>query len=131
MGSDPQGRGLQQQVDEEVTAAGSTASGAKRPSALRDLQDRITGVRAFLYDADVHDQEVELTRSTLSSLTDRQLLWVDVLSHDREETATLCQALALPPLICELAFAERGTPGLSKCEGFMHATLVALHFNSS
>jgi magnesium transporter len=92
---------------------------------------KVPGVRAWLYDADGHDQQIEVTPGIRRTLTERQLLWVDVLSNDREELARLCQALALPAGVGALAFGEKGPLNLSKCEGFMHVTAVALHYTSA
>jgi Mg2+ and Co2+ transporter CorA len=81
-----------------------------------------------LYDADGHDREIAVTPGVRTTLTDRQLLWVDVLSSDREELSRLCEAVALPRAAGKLAFGEKGPLGLIKFDGFMHVTVVALHF---
>lgn len=94
-------------------------------------QRLLRGAKAVLYDADGHDREVELTADLRRGVSDRQLLWIDVLSNDREEIAALCAALELPAGVSALAFGERGTPALTKCDSFMHITLVALHFGAN
>jgi magnesium transporter len=102
---------------------------ASKPVPSRsDAESGIAGARVLLYDADGHDSPVPLTSGVRQSLGERQLLWVDVLSNDRGALTQLCETLALPNGVGTLAFGEKGLPGLSKCEGFMHVTLIALHF---
>jgi Mg2+ and Co2+ transporter CorA len=115
-------------VDVSDTVA-SPATGTARGDA-GESPPRLPGARAYLYDADGHDREIALTAGVRHSLNDRQLLWIDVISNDREELAGLCRALELPTGVDQLAFEEKGSFGLAKYDGFMHVTLVALHFPS-
>jgi len=39
-------------------------------------------IQAFLYNADGHDQEVDLDEQCLTGLDERTLLWVDVDGRD-------------------------------------------------
>jgi magnesium transporter len=119
-----------------VTSPVTEKSGARRnagraASGVSYSSPQLRGARAYLYDADGHDREIALTADVRRSLSERQLLWVDVLSRDREELTSLCRALELPAGVDRLAFEEKGPPGLVKYDGFMHVTLVALHFPAS
>jgi magnesium transporter len=103
---------------------------AALPAPRTDSSGAVAGARAWLYDADGHDQQIDLTAGIRQTLSERQLLWVDVVSNDREELARLCEALALPAGVGALAFGEKGAPSLTKSDGFMHVTVVALHYGS-
>ena len=54
-------------------------------------------VTTYLYDAEGHDREVELTKETLKSLRERHLLWIDVDSLDRDDLEGLAATLELDP----------------------------------
>lgn len=91
----------------------------------------VSQARAHLYDADGHDREVQLTPGIRKHLTERQLLWVDVISRDRAALSHVGELLELDSEVARLAFSEKGPPGLVKYEGFMRLTVVALHFSST
>ena len=46
-------------------------------------------IRAFLYDADGHDQEVDLNAQCIAELNERSLLWIDVQGRERGEMEQL------------------------------------------
>ncbi|MET0744243.1 MAG: CorA family divalent cation transporter [Microvirga sp.] len=52
-------------------------------------------IHAFLYDADGHDQEVDLDAQCMAGLNERSLLWVDVQGRDRREMETLVRLFSL------------------------------------
>ena len=52
-------------------------------------------IQAFLYNADGHDQEVELDQQCLVGLDERTLLWVDVDDRDRDEVENLAHLFNL------------------------------------
>jgi magnesium transporter len=52
-------------------------------------------IQAFLYNADGHDQEVELDQQCLVGLDERTLLWVDVDGRDRDEVGHLARLFDL------------------------------------
>ena len=52
-------------------------------------------VRAFLYDSDEEDKEVELTPVCVSALTERQLLWIDLSGFDDDELRSVAGMLQL------------------------------------
>jgi magnesium transporter len=53
-------------------------------------------VRAFLYDADENDREVELTEEIVCALNDRQLLWVDIQGTEKTEFERVVRLFDLP-----------------------------------
>ena len=48
-------------------------------------------LRAYLYDAEGADGEVELTDALIGGLNDHQLLWVDVQGMERSDLARLAK----------------------------------------
>jgi magnesium transporter len=53
--------------------------------------------RAFLYDAEAADQEVELSPDLPSSLKDQQVPWLDVCAFDDDELTNIARILNLKP----------------------------------
>ena len=45
---------------------------------FRDESDQFVNIRALLYDADGHDENVDVTSDLVCRLTDDQLLWIDI-----------------------------------------------------
>ncbi|WP_235610425.1 magnesium transporter CorA family protein [Deinococcus aerius] len=54
-------------------------------------------VRPYLFDADGEDREVHLDGALVRGLSERQLLWVDVLGRDAAETGRLGELLGFHP----------------------------------
>jgi magnesium transporter len=52
-------------------------------------------LRAFLYDADGHDREIDICIGSLPELVDTQLLWIDATERDPKEAARLAELLKL------------------------------------
>src|SRR5687767_7799490 len=52
-------------------------------------------IQAFLYNADGHDQEVELDEQCLAGLDERTLLWVDVNGRNHDEVEHLVRLFGL------------------------------------
>jgi magnesium transporter len=52
-------------------------------------------IRAFLYDADGHDQEVDLNAQCIAELNERSLLWIDVQGRERGEMEQLVGLFSL------------------------------------
>jgi magnesium transporter len=52
-------------------------------------------IRAFLYNADGHDQEVEADEKCVAALDERTLLWVDVDSRERDDVDRLVRLFSL------------------------------------
>lgn len=54
-------------------------------------------IRAFLYDANGHDQEIEVPSHQLPNLEEQQLLWIDVTGREDGDIRRLAPMLALHP----------------------------------
>jgi len=54
-------------------------------------------IEAYLYNADGHDQRMELDERCVADLGERSLLWVDVLGRDRAELDRLARLFDLDP----------------------------------
>ena len=52
-------------------------------------------IRTFLYDADGHDQEVDLNAQCIAELNERSLLWIDVQGRERGEMERLVDLFSL------------------------------------
>ena len=66
-------------------------------------------IQAFLYNADGHDQEVDLDEQCLAGLDERSLLWVDVNGRDRDEVDHLTRLFDLDARFCPgIAHSARG-----------------------
>jgi len=89
-------------------------------------------IRAMLYDADGCDRQVEPSADLLGTLTDRQLLWVDVHGGaEDDELASACEALGLPTGAIALTKDPQHSRGLRKCDAFLYAGVSALRFRSA
>jgi len=65
-------------------------------------------LRSMLYSADAPDRELEgLEGVRIESLTDRQLLWIDLASADAGERASVARLLDCEPLCFEELVARR------------------------
>jgi Mg2+ and Co2+ transporter CorA len=87
-------------------------------------------VSAYLYDADGHDREVALTEELVEGLSERQLLWVDIVGHDADQIELLCRTLHLPPDIVRPILTNTSNSHLTKCEDYFHINATALRVNS-
>jgi magnesium transporter len=54
-------------------------------------------IKAYFYDADGHDQEVELDNASVGRLDERTLLWVDINGRDPAELKQVAGIFALDP----------------------------------
>ena len=71
-------------------------------------------VRAYLYDAEGDDREVELTGDVLRSIGPQQLLWIDIDERDRTQLKRIAQDLNLD----QGSFAHLGCEGVSRVENY-------------
>ncbi len=55
---------------------------SRTPTKPKTRKPKATDLRARLFDADRTDREVEFNAQTVKSLTDRQLLWIDLQRED-------------------------------------------------
>jgi magnesium transporter len=75
------------------------------PPAKPQLPDQTSEgpLHAYLYDADEHDREVMLDEECIRDLGERNLLWVDLGSRDRQDLEHLAKLFSLDPSsLCEL-----------------------------
>lgn len=83
-------------------------------------------ISAYLYDASGTDEQIELTEDVCAKLNDRQLLWVDVSSRDKDTILKVSSALKLKnvPLKQLLSVSER--PKLDKYENFYRFFIISV-----
>lgn len=77
------------------------------------------GARAFLFDADGSDQQIEPTTLSERSLDDPQLLWVDAVAND-DRLAQIASALGIEEGSIDRLSAPPGRPTLEDFEGYFH-----------
>ncbi len=65
-----------------------------------------------LFDADRSDREIELTPSSVSTIPDRCLLWVDGVGDDAEAIDSLLETLGLDSTAADVLGDERAAPSL-------------------
>ena len=64
--------------------------------------------RAWLYDADGHDKEMEVSANLVRELSDDQLLWIDVEAPSNSAANRFCEPLGITPeMIARVTDAER------------------------
>ncbi len=67
--------------------------------------------KVLLYSADAPDRHLELSAASLSDLSERQLLWIDLASPDEAELGQVAELIGCDP--AQLALAQAGArPGL-------------------
>jgi magnesium/cobalt transport protein CorA len=85
---------------------------------------------AVLYSADAPDQAIELGSQTLSGLTERQLLWIDLASPSPGEIDAVARLVGCRP--SELALAEEDSrPGLVNYGDRFHVCAKAVSLTRS
>lgn len=84
------------------------------------------GVRARLFDADGRDREVTLSVGLTSTLTDRQLLWIDLDTRDVNELEAVATAVGLGDHLVVRLAQEIGRAGLTQYREHIHLTLEAM-----
>jgi magnesium transporter len=87
-------------------------------------------VRGYLYDADGHDQQIEIG-DTLPPLSPRQLLWIDVGGGGPEVLEHLSRILDLPSPMRDVLKSRAARAQLSKSDGYIHVGLPSLHFTGA
>jgi Mg2+ and Co2+ transporter CorA len=90
----------------------------------------LASVRAFLFDGEGHDRDVDLDKVDVSALTERQLLWVDVEDDDASDAAalidSLVQQLQLGPDAAEVLKSLDGRTDLASFGDWFLAQAVAV-----
>ncbi|WP_425148600.1 CorA family divalent cation transporter [Deinococcus sp.] len=83
-------------------------------------------IRAFLYDADGTDCAVELHKDSLASLSDRQLLWIDVSGQDRAEIERVGASVKLHRESIKNLLDPIGRPRLDQFGEYFQVNVVAI-----
>lgn len=90
-----------------------------------------TPVRARLYDAEGHDRDVEIEPGMVSSLEDRQLLWIDVGGRDREDLERVAAATVMGARLTGRLARETGCADLTLYPDHIHLVTEAMDPASS
>ncbi len=83
-------------------------------------------VRAFLYDSDAEDKEIELTAASFSALTQRQLLWIDLSEFDDEELRRVSDILHLTPEAVQNLQQQLRRPRLDIYGDYFHINVTVI-----
>jgi len=83
-------------------------------------------VRAFLYDSEEEDKEVELTAEGVASLTERQLLWIDLSSFDDRELRRVSGILCLAEEAADNLQQQLRRPRLDIYGDYFHINVTAI-----
>ena len=83
-------------------------------------------IRAYLYDADGTDHEVDLSDQILTSLGDRQLLWIDVIGKDEAEIEQVGRTVHLHRESVKNLLNPIGRPRLDQFEKYFQVNVVAI-----
>src|SRR5687767_843948 len=83
-------------------------------------------VDSTLFDADGTDEPVELDKSVVEGLTDRQLLWVDVHGPDEDQLRHVADALGLERQTIRNLLNPIGRPRLDVVGQYFVVDVVAL-----
>lgn len=92
------------------------------------LSGKQTDILAYLYDADGSDREVQLDENVCENLSDKKLLWVNILKRDREmlDFTVRCLRLKDFPFETVLRISER--PKIDQFEHFYRFHIVSVQF---
>ena len=83
-------------------------------------------IRAYLYDADGTDRPVDLQDNILASLTDRQLLWIDVVGQDQTEIERVGATVHLHRESIKNLLNPIGRPRLDQFGAYFQINVVAV-----
>jgi magnesium transporter len=75
--------------------------GCARPASFEELH---VTIRAFFYDAEGHDREIELDEVNVEAIGEQVLLWIDIEGSEPEECARVAKLLQMEsarPLACQ------------------------------
>ena len=75
-------------------------------------------VRAFLYDAAGHDEEISIDEVDIEQLEENQLLWVNVLKRDEKLLDQVAKALKVVNVPCAAVIDDSGRPDIDRFETF-------------
>ena len=83
-------------------------------------------IRAYLYDADGTDHPVDLSDGMVATLSDRQLLWIDVVGHDQAEIERVGETVHLHRESIKNLLNPIGRPRLDQFEKYFQVNVVAI-----
>jgi len=75
-------------------------------------------VRAYLYDAAGHDEEISIDEVDIEQLEEHQLLWVNVLKRDEKVLDQVAKALKVVNVPCAAVIDDSGRPDIDRFETF-------------
>jgi magnesium transporter len=80
-------------------------------------------VSAFLYNAEGHDQDVDLTAEQIRSIRENQLLWIDVDQPDQRDLRALKELLSLDPATID-RISKTSSPRVDKYPDYLQFSVV-------
>ncbi|HUP27018.1 MAG TPA: CorA family divalent cation transporter [Chloroflexia bacterium] len=83
-------------------------------------------VRAYLFDADGQDQEVQVSESLISNLSQRHILWIDVEGHDEQELTEVGRLIHLHRQSLRNLLNPIGRPRLDIYGEYFQVNVVAI-----
>ena len=83
-------------------------------------------VKAYLFDADGADKEVQLTPQVIASLSDRTILWVDVAGSDQHELTQVASMLNLHRESLRNLLNPIGRPRLDVYDQYFQVNVIAV-----
>lgn len=83
-------------------------------------------VKAYLFDADGADKEVQLTPQVIASLSDRTILWVDVAGSDQNELTQVASMLNLHRESLRNLLNPIGRPRLDVYDQYFQVNVIAV-----
>lgn len=83
-------------------------------------------VRAYLFDADGADKEVQLTPQVIASLSDRTILWVDVSDNNQNELTQIASLLHLHRESLSNLLNPIGRPRLDVYDQYFQVNVIAV-----
>lgn len=86
-------------------------------------------ILVYLYDADGKEKEVELKENILDNVTDRQLLWINILERDSEAIEQVASALKLTKVPVKGILRTRERPKIFKFKDFYHFFIVSVEID--
>src|SRR4029450_2059294 len=83
-------------------------------------------LRAFLYDADGSDREVDIEGVSLAKLGKRELLWVDASASEKDTPSDLWKKLDFDEATVERAMRPSQGPSVEAFDSFFRVSLVVV-----
>ena len=108
-----------------------TISGALRFSSIIQIifvdgkEDNVT-IRAYLYDADGRDEEIEIDAVDISKLDENKLLWIDVLKRDADLVRTVADKLKLKNVPIASMVSEPTRPVIENFDSFFRFSIHSI-----